>query len=131
MRAELLAALSDAEAALPHYQHAAEQGHAAAGLAAGRMMLGRRNVAGVAMIESAMGRDSRLVPEGCKVLAEYYRETHQLLAARKCEWRATSYATQLRLAPERQLSGEAGGDAVRSTSTGSTGLLDDGISSRS
>ena len=114
MRAELLAALSGSDAALPHYQRAAGQGHAAAGLAAGRVLLGRGDAAGVELVESAMERDEHLVPEGCKVLAEYYRETQQLLAARKCEWRARSYATRLRLAQQQPMSrgASSNGDAI-------------------
>jgi hypothetical protein len=50
------------------------------------------------LVEAAMDHDEHLVPEGCRVLAEYYLETNQLLAARKCEWRSTSYTTRERLA---------------------------------
>jgi len=38
------------------------------------------------------------VPEACQVLAAYYKETNQELAARKCEWRATRHTTRARLA---------------------------------
>ena len=44
---------------------------------------------GIALVEDSMDRDESLVPEACRILAEYYKETNQELAARKCEWRAT------------------------------------------
>jgi hypothetical protein len=98
MRAELLETVNGADRALPLYQRAAELGHPAASLAAGRIILGRQDATGVALVEAAMERDESLVPEGCKLLAEYYRLTNQQLAARKCEWRATSYTTRVCLA---------------------------------
>jgi len=97
-RADILEILSGADEALPIYQQAAEQGHLAASLAAGRVLLDRRDAAGIALVEASIDRDESLVPEGCRILAEYYKETNQLLAARKCEWRATSHTTRGRLA---------------------------------
>ncbi len=97
-RAELLETMDGADAALPIYQTAADQGHAAARLAVGRLLLDRMNADGISVIEAAMERDPRLVPEGCRLLAQYYRQTNQELAARKCEWRATRHTTQTRLA---------------------------------
>ena len=49
-----------------------------------------------------MDRDDGLVPEGCRILAEYYKETNQALAARKCEWRAKRHRTRARLAQQGQ-----------------------------
>ena len=97
-RAELMEILDGPEAALPTYQAAANQGHPAAGLAAGRVLLDRMDSAGIALVENAMERDDSLVPEACRILADYYAETNQALAARKCEWRATRHRTQARLA---------------------------------
>jgi Zn-dependent protease with chaperone function len=97
-RAELVESLEDAREALPLYERAADQGHAAAALAVGRLLLDRMEAKGIALIEHAMDRDERLVPLGCRVLADYYTETHQDLAARKCEWRATRHATRAHLA---------------------------------
>ena len=97
-RAEVLEILNGADEALPMYQRAAELGHPAASLAAGRVLLDRMDSQGVALVEASMDRDEGLVPEGCRILAEYYRETNQLLAARKCEWRATGHTTRVRLA---------------------------------
>ena len=96
-RADLLEDFDGEDSALPIYQRAAEQGHAAASLAAGRVLLARLDAAGIAHVEASMAGDESLVPEGCRLLAEYFRETHQLLAARKCEWRAASYTTRARL----------------------------------
>ena len=97
-RAELVEILDDADRALPIYKSAAEQKHAAASLAAGRLLLDRMDSTGIAMVEDAMDRDDSLVPDACRILAEYYRETNQELAARKCEWRATRQTTRARLA---------------------------------
>ena len=101
-RAGALEILDSTDEALPIYQRAAEQGHAAAGLAAGRVLLGRMDSKGIALVEASMDRDAGLVPEGCRILAEYYREIHQELAARKCEWRATRHTTLVRLAEQGQ-----------------------------
>jgi Zn-dependent protease with chaperone function len=97
-RAELVETLEGMDEALSIYQAAAEQGHPPARLAAGRLLLDHMNSAGISLVEAAMDRDERLVPEACRILAEYYRATNQELAARKCEWRATRHVTSARLA---------------------------------
>ena len=97
-RAEILEILERTDEALPIYQSAAERGHPAASLAAGRLLLDRRDSEGLNLIEASMDRDEGLVPEGCRILAEYYKETNQALAARKCEWRAKRHTTRARLA---------------------------------
>ena len=97
-RAELVETLEGSDEALPIYQCAAEQGHAAASLAAGRVLLDRMDSKGVALVEDSMHRDDSLVPEACRLLAQYYKETNQELAARKCEWRATRHTTRALLA---------------------------------
>lgn len=96
-RARLVETLHGSDEALPLYQSAAAEGHAAASLAAGRVLLDRMDAAGVALVEAAMDRDERLVPEGCRILTLYYSETNQELAARKCEWRAARYTTRAQL----------------------------------
>ena len=101
-RAELVETLEGSDEALPIYQRAAEQGHAAASLAAGRVLLDRMDAKGIALVEDSMDRDERLVPEACGILAEYYKETNQELAARKCDWRATGHITRARLARQGQ-----------------------------
>jgi Peptidase family M48 len=101
-RGELVETLEGMDEALALYQAAAKQGHAAASLAAGRVFLDRMNAAGITMVDAAMDRDERLVPEACRILAEYYRATNQELAARKCEWRATRHLTSARLAGRAQ-----------------------------
>jgi Zn-dependent protease with chaperone function len=101
-RAEMLEILEGTDQALPIYQRAAEQGHPAASLAAGRVLLGRMDSKGIALVQASMDRDDSLVPEGCRILAEYYKETNQELAARKCEWRATHHTTRACLAQQRQ-----------------------------
>jgi Zn-dependent protease with chaperone function len=103
-RGELVETLEGGDAALPFYQAAADRGHAAASLAAGRVLLDRMDPSGIARVEVSMDRDEGLVPEGCRILAAYYKETRQELAARKCEWRASRHATHARLA-QKTLSG--------------------------
>jgi Zn-dependent protease with chaperone function len=97
-RAELVETLHDSDHALPLYQRAAEHGHAAASLAAGRVLLDKLDGAGIALVEAAMDRDERLVSEGCRILAVYYTQTNQELAARQCEWRARRHSTRAILA---------------------------------
>jgi hypothetical protein len=96
-RAALLELLEGADQSLPIYQRAAEQGHPGASLAAGRVLLDRMDSTGIALVEASMDRDESLVPEGCRVLAGYYKKTRQELAARKCERRATRHTTRVRL----------------------------------
>jgi Zn-dependent protease with chaperone function len=92
-RARLVEWLRGSDEALPIYRLAAEQGHSAAGVATGRVLLDRLEPAGIALVEAAMDGDERLVPEGCEILAAYYMKTNQQLAARRCEWRATRHTT--------------------------------------
>jgi Zn-dependent protease with chaperone function len=101
-RAELLELLEGADQALPIYQRAAEQGHPGASLAAGRVLLDRVDATGIALVEGSMDRDERLVPEGCRILADYYKATGQELAARKCERRAIRHTTLARLTRQGQ-----------------------------
>ena len=96
-RGELLEALERPDEALPIHRRAAELGHLGASLAAGRLLLDRRNADGVSLVEAAIARDERLVEEGCRVLASYYKETRQELAARRWEWHATRHATRAHL----------------------------------
>jgi hypothetical protein len=102
-RAELLEILEGSNEALPTYQRAVEQGHPAASLAAGRVLLDRMDSKGIVLVEDSMDRDDSLVPEACRILAEYYKETNQELAARKCEWRASRHTTRARLAQQDDL----------------------------
>ena len=66
-RAKILEILSGADEALQIYRQAAEQGHLAASLAAGRVLLDRRDAAGVALVEASMDRDESLVPHDGQV----------------------------------------------------------------
>lgn len=101
-RGELAEALDGADAALPFYTSAAAAGHAAAGLAAGRLLLEQMNPAGVTSIEDSMSNDDRLVPEGCRILADYCRQTNQVRAAREYERRARRHKTLARLEQSAQ-----------------------------
>jgi Zn-dependent protease with chaperone function len=97
-RAQLLESLRSTEEALSIFQRAAALGHAESALAAGRLLMDMDDGEGIPLIERAMNQDEHLVPEGCRLLADYYKRTDQELAARKSEWRATRYATQTKLA---------------------------------
>ena len=99
-RAELLEILEGSDEAFPTYQRAADQGHPAASLAAGRILLDRMDSKGIVLVEDSMDRDDSLVPQACRILAAYYQETNQELAARKCEWRASRHTTRARLAQQ-------------------------------
>jgi Zn-dependent protease with chaperone function len=99
-RAKLVEILEGSDEALAIYQSAAEQGHAAASLAAGRVLLDRMDPTGIHLVEASMNRDDSLVPVACRILVEYYRHTNQELAARKCEWLAARHTTHARLAQQ-------------------------------
>jgi Zn-dependent protease with chaperone function len=101
-RADLIEDLDGSDEALPIYQSAAVQGHAAASLAAGRLLLDRMDAKGIALVEEAMSRDDSLVPGACRLLAAYYKRASQDLAAQKCEWRAARHMTNARLAQRGQ-----------------------------
>ena len=101
-RGELAETLDGVDAALPFYTSAAAAGHAAAGLAAGRLLLEQMNPAGITLIEESMSNDDSLVPEGCRILADYCRQTNQLRAARQYERRARRHKTLARLQQSAQ-----------------------------
>jgi Zn-dependent protease with chaperone function len=101
-RGELAETLEGADAALPFYRTAAAAGHAAAGLAAGRLLLEQMNPAGITLIEDSMSHDDSLVPEGCRILADYYLQTNQERAARQYERRARRHKTLARLEQSAQ-----------------------------
>jgi hypothetical protein len=101
-RADLIEDLDGSDEVLPLYLSAAVQGHAAASLAAGRLLLDKMDAKGIALVEDAMGRDDSLVPEACRLLTSYYKQTNQDLAAQKCEWRAARHMTNARLAQRGQ-----------------------------
>ena len=101
-RGDLIETLEGPEQALAFYLSAADRGHAAAALAAGRVLLERMDSKGIALAEDSMARDDSLVPEACGILAEYYTETNQALAAQKCERRAIRHRTRARLALQAQ-----------------------------
>jgi Zn-dependent protease with chaperone function len=59
------------ERALDEYRRAHAAGHAAAGFAAGRLLLDRGDQKGVALIEAAMEADATLSEEGCRTIVDY------------------------------------------------------------
>jgi Zn-dependent protease with chaperone function len=64
----------DEDAALQLYLAAHQQGHPAAGLAAGRMLLDREDDSGVALIETAMDAQADLVENGCRIVVEFLED---------------------------------------------------------
>ena len=70
-RASLTREEDDENAALELYLAAHRQGHAAAGLEAGRILLSREDEAGVTVIEAAMHGDAALFEEGCTAIIDF------------------------------------------------------------
>jgi hypothetical protein len=62
------------ERALDQYRRAHATGHAAAGLAAGRLLLDRGDHDGVALIEAAMNADAALSEEGCRTFVDFLED---------------------------------------------------------
>ena len=81
----------DEDAALELYVTAHRQGHAAAGLAAGRIFLKREDASGIALIDTAMDADAALVEDGCKIVVEFFEGRGR---------RADAYQYQLRMTRE-------------------------------
>jgi Zn-dependent protease with chaperone function len=91
-RARLTLEEGDEDGALELYLLAHRQGDAAAGVAAGRMLLAREDEAGVALIETAIVTDTALIEEGCGEIvaflegrgryADAYRYRQQITRAR-------------------------------------------------
>jgi Zn-dependent protease with chaperone function len=103
-RGQLTEAEGETDAALGFYMRAYEAGLAAAGLAAGRILLDRDSDPGMELIEAAMHADPDLVEEGCELMIDFLESR-----GRRTE------AYRYRLWTSRQTSGALMARAERST----------------
>jgi Zn-dependent protease with chaperone function len=103
-RGVLTEAEGDADAALDFYMSAHQQGHAPAGLAAGRILLDRDDASGTLLIDAAMDADPDLIEDGCKAIIEILERRGR---------RAEAYQYQLRMT--RQAARTATAHAERTT----------------
>jgi Zn-dependent protease with chaperone function len=97
-RAQLIEGFDGGDCALPHYREALARGHAAAGLAAGRLLLERDDETAVALIGRAMEDDPSLIPEGCDLLVPYLRRHQRMAEAHRFVQIATRHATRKEMA---------------------------------
>ena len=100
--AALVEQVDGTEAALPLYRIAAEANCPPARLEAGRILLGRGDEEGVALIEAAMGEDEALVSRGCDLLVPYYLDRRRLHEAERYRTRASRHAMRETLAAEER-----------------------------
>ena len=71
------------EAALGRYRSAHDAGHAAAGFAAGRLLLDRGDHSGIALIEAAMDADATLGEKGCEAVVDFLEDQGRLVDAHR------------------------------------------------
>src|SRR4029079_3009069 len=82
-RATLLETLDGPDAALPIYHAAleADQQHAGAALAAGRILLERDDDRGAALVERAVEADETLLSDAAELLVSFHRAHRRLVEA--------------------------------------------------
>lgn len=96
-KARLVEWLDSADAALPLYEAASDAGHAAAALAAGRVLLERDDDRGIALIERAVAGDASLGEEGNGRIAELFERRGRLVDANRYATLARAAATRAAL----------------------------------
>ena len=77
-------------------------GHAAAGAAAGRLLLDRGDASGIALLDAAMDADPDLIESGCRTIVDFLERRGQYLDAHAYQQRRTRQATRAMLA-QREL----------------------------
>jgi Zn-dependent protease with chaperone function len=97
-RGGLLEDEGDEDAALDLYFSAHEEGHAAAGLAAGRLLLDRDDASGIALIDAAMDADAALVEDGCRRVAEFLEHRGRRVEAYQYQRRMNRETTKTSMA---------------------------------
>jgi Zn-dependent protease with chaperone function len=97
-RGQLLQAEGDADAALNLYLAAHRQGHAGAGLSAGRILLERDDGSGAALIDAAMDADATLVEDGCTAMAEFLERHGRYAEARRYLTRSARESARTQMA---------------------------------
>jgi len=94
-RGRLTESEEDENAALELYMSAHEQGHAAAGLAAGRILLDREDASGIALIDGVMDADPGLIEEGCTAVIDFLDRRGRLADAHQYQVRMTRDTTKM------------------------------------
>jgi Zn-dependent protease with chaperone function len=86
------------EAALERYRSAHDAGHAAAGLAAGRLLLDRGDHSGIALIEAAMDADAALGEGGCEAMVDFLEDHGRHVDAHRYRARLNREAAAAKIA---------------------------------
>jgi len=94
----LLEAAGRTEEALHRYQSATAAGHVAAGLAHGRILLGRDDPAGLVLVEAAMDAQPSLVDEGCRTAIAFLENRGREADAERFRVRRARQTTLQRMA---------------------------------
>jgi hypothetical protein len=94
----------DFTAALQFYLLAHQDGHARAGLAAGRILLDRDDASGIPLIDAAMEANADLIEDGCRTVVEFLENRGR---------RAEAYEYRLRLT--RQMTNATTAQTERTT----------------
>jgi hypothetical protein len=68
-----------------------QRGHAAAGLAAGRILLHRDDPSGIALIDAAMSAQPDLIENGCQMVAEFLEQHGRHVDAYQYQLRLTRW----------------------------------------
>jgi len=84
--------------ALAVFLSAHRLGHAAAGLAAGRLLLDRDDASGIALIDTAMDTDPSLIESGCRTAMDFLEGRGQFVDAHAYQRRRARQATTATLA---------------------------------
>lgn len=90
-RAVLVERDGEEDAALELFLSAQQRGHAAAGLAAGRMLLDRDDASGIALIDTAMAAQADLIEHGCQIVAEFLEQRGRHVDAYQYQLRLTRW----------------------------------------
>jgi len=101
-QAELLEREGHDARALELYTAAHAAGHAAAGLAVGRLRLEREDETGLALVEAAMEGDPSLVGEGCDVAIDFLERRGRTTEASRLSARKTRHATLMKIASDER-----------------------------
>ena len=86
------------QAALERYRSAHDAGHAAAGLAAGRLLLDRNDQSGIALIEAAMDADAALGAAGCEAIVDFLEDHGRHVDAHRYRARLNREAATAKIA---------------------------------
>ena len=89
------------------------QGHPAAGLEAGRMLLGREDASGIALIDAAMAADPALVEDGCRAAVEFLERRGRHVDAHAYRVRLIRESTRAGLARDERTDPTVRDRAVR------------------